>query len=635
MNDRSFLTVERDVAQRRRRLNALAGAQLGGLITMTLTLAHLIAVYLGLMALVQPWWTLIVGNALGLSIGVQWGRRRPVDVQGDLYRMDRAYALGEKLSTIHEIRQRDDRNPYLRLLYGRVRTVDLSPKRALRASRRQRQGWATFGGVTSASVALLVMWFVGVPPLSVSSLFAHGPDSGRPFVASQETSGSTPGSSRGQGAPNPQGASPGATEDRAASPCDDDGGRSPSILTRDERSDCDDARSSSDEGSNGSRASSEGADESDDARMSVQQLRRELEDVQRRMASGSLSGEDAQRELERLAQQARSPSIEDLLRQAARSQTPSEMQRRLREALDELQRQSEQAQQGSGPRGLDPDADLQRRSDERTDGNANGSGRGQTEGQNRPTEEGAGEAQPGPDDPNADGQPEAQAGEGPQRSGSGSGPNEGEDGASSADDASSENAGSGTTSESGEAGSQQDGQSQSESGQGQSGDQASSEEAQGSQPGDTGSQGQTDQGDDSGGTSQRASSATEGESDSSEDARPDSGAQGEQEGAGSPGGSSPGTGPGGNQEGQDSKSDGRPSTGLRVQAPDLPGDVETLRALMTKGVPFDVSGEGTADGAPRLELDPDRVETLLRSRDLPPALRDLVRAYFLSLAEGE
>ena len=634
MNDRRFLTVEQSVRRRRRRLNTLAGAQLGGLVTMTLTLAHLIAVYLGTMVLVQPWWTLIVVNAIGLLAGAQIGRRRSVDVQRDLYRLDRAYALGEKLTTIHEIRQKDDRNPYLRLLYDRIQREDLNPTRALRPSRRERQGWTAFGVATTASVALLFMWFVGIPPLSVSSLLAS--DGGDPPLMASSANETDPASTEsrdGGGAPNNPTEPRDQQDSRSRIDCDEaSGATSDSALRANINENCNNRRSSSnpeDGGTETRSSSSEGSPE--EARMSVQQLRRQLENLQRRTASGDLSSDAAQRELEQLAQEARSPSLRELLQRAAQSSSLDQLQQGLQDALNEMQRQAEQAQEGSGPRGLDPDADLQRQAsgqNESSQGDTDGTDQGRTEGQTEPTDEGSGETDEQSDDPNAEGQPESQPGAGQQRSQSGAGPND------SGENDSSQSAQQGGSSESGDQNSGQESQEAGESGQGD-GDEPSSGEPQGSRPGDVQPQSQTDEGDDSSGDNQQSSSQSDGESDDSNTARPDAQAQGQQDGSGTPGGSSPGSGPGGNNDGQSGEAEGPSANGLRIQSPDLPQDVETMRALMTEGVPFDIGGGETADGSPRLELDPDRVETLLRSRDLPPEVRDLVRAYFLSLAEGE
>ena len=627
MNDRSYLIVEQNVARRRRRLNALAGAQIGGLITMSGTLAHLVSVYLGLMSLVQPWWALIAINCVGLGIGAKLGQRRPISLQRDLYRLDRAYALGEKLSTIHEIRLRDDRNPYLRLLYQRVGDTDLSPKRALRAGRRQRRGWAALGSVATASIVLMSMWLIGVPPLSISTLFASDGRTGQPVVAAQEAPETRETSTREAGNPTASNDAPGGEGERTADPCDTDGSSSPSLLSRDARENCEEG--SRTEGSGASTESTSSSESgSENARMSVQQLRSELQSVQQRAASGNLSTDDARRELEQLAQEARSPSMEELLRQASQSQSLNELQQRLQDALNELDRQAEQAQQGSGQRGLDPDADIQRRPGQRSDENANGSQQGETGDRSQGSGSDSDGDDPELDERTGDGQPQNQPGDGPQRSQSGSGPNEGEDGNGS------QNAQQGTTSQPGDQGSPDQGEGDAESGQGEGDEQASSGNQQESRAGDAQSEGASEQGDGPSGTN-RNSSSDEGDPSRSDNARPDSQAEGEQEGAGSPGGSSPGTGPGGDNSGQSSDADASSTNNLRIQSPDLPQDVETLRALVTRGVPFDVSGGTASDGAPQLELNPDRVETLLRSRDLPPEVRDLVRAYFLSLAEGE
>ena len=627
MNDRSFQIVEENVARRRRRLNALASAQIGGLITMSLTLVHLIAVYLGLMTMIEPWWWLIVANAAGLVLGSVPGRRRAVNLQGDLYRLDRTYALGEKLSTIHEIRRRDDRSPYLRLLYDRVGSRELNPKQALRPSPSQRRGWAAFSGVATASVALLALWFVGIPPLSVSSLFASDGSASRPFVAAQQDPEVPESATRDADSPNASRDLPGAGDERTADPCNPDDSSSPALLSRDDREGCEESSRSASGSSTQSTSTSSSEGSSDAPRMSVQRLRRELQRVQERAATGNLSMEDAQRELEQLAQEARSPSMEQLLQQASRAQNLDDLQQRLQDALNELDRQAEQAQQGSGQRGLDPDADLQRRSGNRSAGDADRSRQGDTGNQSRPSDGGSDSENPQLDEREGTGEAQSRQGEGPQRSQSGSGPNEGANGEGS------QNAQQGTTSQSGDQASREEGQGEAESGQGDRGEQASSGSEQGSQAGNSQSDGQSEGGEASEAAQNSASQADE--MDRAGDARPDSRAQGEQEGAGSPGGSSPGTGPGGDSSGQPSDSDASSTNNLRIQSPDLPQDVETLRALMTRGVPFDVSGSPAADGTPQLELNPDRVETLLRSRDLPPEVRDLVRAYFLSLAEGE
>jgi len=65
----------------------------------------------------------------------------------------------------------------------------------------------------------------------------------------------------------------------------------------------------------------------------------------------------------------------------------------------------------------------------------------------------------------------------------------------------------------------------------------------------------------------------------------------------------------------------------------LPRDPNLLERMLTRGIPVDLSGL-QADGTPSLRLNLQRVEALLQSRDLPPELRNLVRAYFLAIAGG-
>ncbi len=623
MNDRSFRIVEENVAQRRRRLNALAGAQVGGLITMTLTLAHLIAVFLGVMALLQPWWWLVVGNVAALAMGGLVGRRRAVHLKQDLYRLDRRYALGEKLTTIHEIRQRDDRSPYLRLLYGRIGDRDLSPKRALRPTRRQRRAWAALSGVTMASAALLAMWFVGVPPLSVPSLLASGPGNDQPVVASQNQASDDPvseASSAGESAStDPRG-------QRTDTPCKDQNDSvSPSMLTREAREDCQPSSSSpSGDGrsSTGSQGTSQSA--SQDGRMSVQQLRRQLQSVQQQMAAGDLSMADAQRELEQLSQEARSPSMEELLEQAAQSDSRKEMRQRMQNAMDELDRRRAQAQRSGDRSGPRSSSDGQRRSG----GEARGTQQGQAEGQEPSSEPSSQREDPQQSQRDGEGQPESQQADGPQRSERGSGPNPSDEG-SDAQAGQQE-----STSSSDQRASAQRSQNQGESAEGPDGEPSPSGNQGGNPSGNAQSEGQSGEGEGSSNSSQD-SSGQSGNTQGSDEGNADSRSQGEREGTGTPGGSSPGTGTGESAQGQSGDVDGDSANNLRIESSDLPTDMETLRAMMTQGVPFNVSGSPTSTGSPQLELNPDRVETLLRSRDLPPEVRDLVRAYFLSLAEGE
>jgi len=568
-----YLEIEREVGRRRRRLNTLKGLRLGLTWAMGLTVAYLICVYIGLLGMIQPWWLLILFNILGAWAGARWGRSRPIALQADLYRVDRVFHLGEKLSTIYELRTRSGSADFLRALYRRLEGLHLDPAKALPFPKREQHTWMGLGSLLLLSMIFLGLWFLGVAPLRLGGLFdsvSFGEYSALPTSPLQNSSDPNRSTAASQDRnASPQGTPPEARSslDRSSATCQRE--QDSYLSSEGDQGDNPDWCGGLAEGEPPTPSSLDSDSESPASR--GQALSQLLSKFLKLAEEGELDRDRLRDELEGLADQAPEGPVKQALRQAATASDLEEMQRRLKEALSQAQ-----AAEGSNDRQAtdEPREESNPRSD------------GSTEGEQRSVQ---------PDETQRD-----------ERS--------------SAEDGAAQSSSQGDRAEAKET----EGEGADAQGQGET-----------SQPGgdappteSSGDSSQTDQGGD---PSQGSEGAPIGEQDfhiSNSERAPNQGDGGDAR----TGGSDPGQ-----QAGQDLHSSDRQAESpafqrdLFIHGGALPPDVKLLERLLTHGLPVDLAGE-QPDGTPILRLNLERVEALLDLRDLPSELRELVRSYFLAIA---
>lgn len=593
--DKSYLEIRAAIVRRRRRLNALEGARHGATIAMAFTLTHLIAVYLDLMALVQPWWVVILANGLAAWVGARWGQSRPVNVQGDLYRVDRAEGLGERLSTIYELHHTSGEHRFLRALHERIAGVSVDPRRALRMGRGERRGWLGLGGLSAASALLLGLWFMGVPPLSVSDFLAPAAPSSRGTLAASQGASAdenfrdapqAPAGRHGEGSSRDEDGRQGDGS-ISTSPCDPSGIERATLSSDDPTSaDCgSEGRGRSSPFSSPSETSGEqawGASEEGraDSHVQAEGLRQLLAGLPERLESGELTEEQVREHLEELARRVPSEEVRQALERVAQAEDAQALRERLEHALSELERLA--GERPSTPEGAGDESTSRPRDDssEPRPSDADGS-----EGEHGERLDAASTAGEPSESEEATGQEQVEGAQGVQGERANAG-GEGEE-------------------------------------QGAGGQESAAGE--GSQATDRAASGQTDQAQGDEASAPQTQGAPSKRSDS-EEGRATSQATEE------PGGSAAGEQTGVHQGGPTGAERSALEGDLLIETEDLPEDAQLLKGLLTRGVPMDLVDEPGTLRSDRLRLDLNRVETLLRLRDLPVELRGLVRAYFLALA---
>jgi exonuclease VII small subunit len=540
-----YLALERAVLHRRIWLNTLAGWRACVTVAMSATLIYLMAVYLGFLGML-PWWLLAVGNVLALWIGTRRGRRQPVTVQHDLYRVDREFGLCERLSTIHELRRSSGNTDFLMALYGRLADLPERVENALPLSERERRGWLLLGSLAVTSLFLLGLWFSGVPPLQLSQLWSSTSSEDTSMTASWPDAPSSPNEvtpleelslrttkdaadtdllSHTPGRANPT--------SQPGTPCTEPDGAT--RLAEDQVSATTCAQVSPEE-----ELTPQNAIPLVGSLEEARALRQALAELQERLERGELSLDQVTEELERLAEQMSTPQAEEALQRAAQADDLSEMSRRIDETLSRLQRQL--AENTGNASSIDAEEELSER-------------------------------------------PQGRASQHPGDSA------QDEDTPATADSS----AGEGTSQEQAE-GSDPHAASNAPS------DPNSTAEASGTA---TGSQ-----------SSSPDSEASAQEGVASSEAGDGGDAAGQQ-----PGSASPST--------SETQISAAPRD-LLIHNGNLPRDPQLLERLLTQGIPVDLANSQPA-GAPILRLNLERVEALLQLRNLPPELRELVRAYFLAI----
>ncbi len=613
--DSTYIAIEREVERRRRQLNALQGLRLGLLLSTGLTAIYGLGILLGLFSALSPW--ILVGVVgLGAWAGLRWGQTRPIDLQRELYRVDRALGLDEKLTTIYELRRRPGSSSaeILRVLYRQIEGLRLDPGRALPLPPSERRGWMAVGGLAGLSLVLLLLWFLGISPLKIAwdQLLPQFPGEGSSaaFVSPLDERSKEDSSLKDQSATGADEADQSARKTRCRSGSD----RS-ARLTEDGTVDCEDENAVAGQaGASPSAASAAKLAE-------LQALTGALQQLLDQLRRGEISPEQARQSLQDLADQAPSDSLKEALQRVAEALQAEQMQRELTEALQQLQdqiqeRTKRQSNSKDGTTGKNEQSLQQNPSSSasQSQGSQGAAGANAEAGQS-PSQADAADASnksdsaaEGPSQGERDGQTQGEGTESENEQAQGQ---QGEQGANG------ENAG--------EAGKEQ--------GQGQGEEPRQGEEsAQGSGQANEAQTSGESQGED-------ASESPQTQSADGESARAKSDAEKRPEGSGEEGASSQQTG--GDEPGLESGTnvrDGGSNEGLAasqdllIRGAPLPQDAQLLDRLLTQGLPVDVAGR-EPNGRPILRVSLERVEALLELRDLPPELRALVRAYFLALAE--
>lgn len=345
----NYLSIVEAVVRRRRRLNMVRGARRGATLALAAILGYLGAVYLGVIPMSESWWLLVIVVGASVLGGARWGRRWDINVQQELYKVDRTFELGEKLSTIHDLRQGRGSARFLRPLYGRLGNPQLDLRRALPLfEEKDRRPWIGMGALSLGVLALISLWFWGVSPLPVQQLISGGaPQLSRPF--GQE----------GQNGADGATAEPEELRSIGEQPRDDGGavgGQRGAPLRS--QIDCDPQEEADRcvETGRGSQASAIGgsrAGVSAETHAGVEALRRALQQLREGFSEGELSLEQLKKRLEQLARQG-SPDVREAFERAARAGNEREMQRRLqnldRTLSDERRNAGRRMSSGAGSR---------------------------------------------------------------------------------------------------------------------------------------------------------------------------------------------------------------------------------------------------------------------------------------------
>ncbi len=621
-----YLRTEEEVLRRRRQLNALGGAQRGLALSLGAVIVGGIAGAMGTGGGLDggTWLLLLTGGAaLGTGLGALWGLRRSIALAQDLYRVDRALRLEERLVTVYELRR--DAGPearaLLRPLYrqlddqrGRLRPENI--RRALSLSPEERRAWWGTG-----ALGLLALILPLAPMMDGAQRLSGGtvppPFEGRLASPPEVEVGSDPMTAvQRPGAESPPSGS------AEGDPCLQERSVPAATLTEEQQEDlCLREEAPAEEGSVPSPTSPSALPSS-----ALEALDRTLRRLLESLVGSEMSADRVRSEVQSLMEALPPGELRETLERAAQAAAAQELRERLEEAIAQLSDRlasaradatagdgdpssSPSSSNGTTPRGessSSPSAGVPSESGTSEEGEP-GSADTSTGSGGEPSEPSGADAETGGSSESsasgAQAQVEAEAEEAPPSSNPGGGSND-----------PSESAG----------GEGQNAESQGAASGAEAGVEAETEASSGS-----------------------VDSAQEGEGGSStgtaETSATPSGTQGTPSESGSEaGGQNRDRNPSGPGSGSSAGSDATESPpdrwtgleeGLLIQGGELPRDAQLLSRLLTQGLPVDLAGPGE-DGTPVVVLNVARFESLLEARNLPPELRALVRAYFLAIAEG-
>jgi len=161
-----FEQIMASTAQRCRRLNSLRAASWALLISLSLSFLYFIATSLALLPEVNGLLIILV-NLLAGGLGGAYGWRKSIDMRASLFQVDRALNLGEKLSTLHELKTEKASSEFLPLIEERIQHITVDPRAVFGLSQRDRQRWI---GVGAGACACLIAG------LMLGEVILFGPD---------------------------------------------------------------------------------------------------------------------------------------------------------------------------------------------------------------------------------------------------------------------------------------------------------------------------------------------------------------------------------------------------------------------------------------------------------------------------
>ncbi|MBI1729971.1 hypothetical protein HY229_04155 [Candidatus Acetothermia bacterium] len=570
----NYLVVEQEVIEARRRLNRLQGVRLGLTLSASLTLVYLILFFFGWVQLIQPWPILILFNAICGGLGMMWGDRRPTRLQHDLLRVDRALGLGEKLTTIFELRRGERSSDILEALYRRIDQSHVDPKEVFKLPRTEQNGWYALGGITAGILLMIGLWGNGLSLLHIEQWLQGLPinelSSQQTLLGKDALDGSQSVLGKGQ---NQSNAKDKKSDDAA---CEKQDSSSTALSS--------DANCVNGRDQNSPTDSQNQTAKNQNGQNMPPNFPQSLSDLLQQLQQGNISQDEVQKDLSSLANQLPPGLLQDMLKDAAKSMDPADLAKRLADALKEAQRQDENQKK----RAQSNDKNDNQPSPQGGPGSKGQGIPGMASGDQLANQNQNNSNKSGTEAPNS-GSSSSQSGENPDQPKGGDQSNQ-----------------------SGQAGGKQ-GSSDSLSQNGKSKNDSPDKKDENGKSSD--GSGTNDGSNNSGSSSGSPESSSDDEGSGGKDS---SGGNGAGDTAGN---------------GKDGKKDQSLTMdkSLLIHGASLPQDAEQLKRLITLGLPVDLQGT-QADGTPTLKLNIERVESLLQLRELPPNLRALVRAYFLAIA---
>ncbi|MBI1744263.1 hypothetical protein HYR54_14515 [Candidatus Acetothermia bacterium] len=151
-----FEQIVESTQKRRRWLNSLRACSWALTISTGLTLGYLLLSSFGFVP--QTDWILLVIANLGAALaGILYGRNRAIDIRQSLYQTDRTLGLGEKLTTLHELREERAHSEFLPMLEARVERLRIESNRVFTFSPRDKQRWIGVGALLASSVTIVFL----------------------------------------------------------------------------------------------------------------------------------------------------------------------------------------------------------------------------------------------------------------------------------------------------------------------------------------------------------------------------------------------------------------------------------------------------------------------------------------------
>ncbi len=105
-----------------------------------------------------PWIWLLAGNGIAGIAGWIYGWQRTIDIGDALFQIDRKLGLGEKLTTLYELKAGPRESDFLPMLEERVAHLNVDPNQVFTLSVRDKQRWIGIGAGALGSLIVLLLW---------------------------------------------------------------------------------------------------------------------------------------------------------------------------------------------------------------------------------------------------------------------------------------------------------------------------------------------------------------------------------------------------------------------------------------------------------------------------------------------